>query len=112
MVSPASALENLTLNVSQEIHVKAPLDVTFEALLEQLGPESTMSDGKPMSMKIELWPGGRWDRTKFICESRDRVPQSFILEIPFYPANLSAPKNWAGRKPARTKARHRLANEM
>jgi hypothetical protein len=62
MVSPASALDNLTLNVSQEIHVKAPLHVTFEALLEQLGPESTMSDGKPMSMKIEAWPGGRWYR--------------------------------------------------
>jgi hypothetical protein len=50
------------LNVTQEIHVRAPLDVTFAALLEQLGPESDTPDGKPMPMKIEPWPGGRWYR--------------------------------------------------
>jgi len=62
MVSPALALEGLTLDISQEIHVKAPLDVTFAALLNQLGPDSTTPDGQPMSMKIEAWPGGRWYR--------------------------------------------------
>src|ERR1700733_1522711 len=55
-------IEDMTLNITQEIHVRAPLDVTFAALLEQLGPESTMLDGKPMNMKIEPWPGGRWFR--------------------------------------------------
>ena len=39
MISTAPSLENLTLNIHQEIHVRASLDVTFEALLEQLGPE-------------------------------------------------------------------------
>ena len=58
----ATAIENLTLNVIQEIHVRAPLDVTFAALLEQLGPESDTPDGKPMPLKIEPWPGGRWYR--------------------------------------------------
>src|ERR1700722_15768921 len=62
VAAPALALENMTLNITQEIHVRAPLDVTFAALLEQLGPESTMLDGKPMNMKIEPWPGGRWFR--------------------------------------------------
>jgi len=55
-------IEDLTLNVTQEIHVKAPLNVTFDALLEQLGPLNETPDGKPMSLKIEPWPGGRWYR--------------------------------------------------
>ena len=55
-------IEDLTLTVTQEIHVRASLDVTFAALLEQLGPGSGMPDGKPMPMKIEPWPGGRWFR--------------------------------------------------
>ena len=58
----AKGIENLTLNVTQDIHVRAPLDATFAALLEQLGPESDTPDGKPMPMKIEPWPGGRWYR--------------------------------------------------
>jgi uncharacterized protein YndB with AHSA1/START domain len=66
MVSTAPALdkmiETLTLNVTEEIHVKAPLEVTFDALLEQLGPCNDRPDGTTMPMKIEPWPGGRWYR--------------------------------------------------
>jgi hypothetical protein len=58
----AAAIENLTLNVTQEIHVRAPLEATFAALLEQLGPANDTPDGKPMPMKLEAWPGGRWYR--------------------------------------------------
>jgi hypothetical protein len=58
----AAAIENLTLNVTQEIHVRAPLEATFAALLEQLGPANDTPDGKPMPMKLEPWPGGRWYR--------------------------------------------------
>ena len=63
MISTATAgIENLTLNITQEIHVRASLEVTFEALLEQLGPENDTPEGKRMSMKLEAWPGGRWYR--------------------------------------------------
>ena len=55
-------IEELTLNIVQEIHVRAPLQTTFEALLEQLGPGSQHGDGTPMPMKLEAWPGGRWYR--------------------------------------------------
>ena len=58
----AARIEDLTVNITEEIHVKAPLDVTFEALLEQIGPSMTQSDNKPMPMKVEAWPGGRWYR--------------------------------------------------
>jgi hypothetical protein len=52
----------MTLNVTQEIHVQAPLDVTFATLLEQLGPFTETMEGNSMNMKIEAWPGGRWYR--------------------------------------------------
>lgn len=39
-----------------------PLDITFAALLEQLGPGNVTPDGKSLNMKIEPWPGGRWYR--------------------------------------------------
>jgi len=62
MISTATRIEDLTLNVSEEIHVRAPLDATFAALLEQLGPFNEAAEDKPMPMKIEPWPGGRWYR--------------------------------------------------
>jgi uncharacterized protein YndB with AHSA1/START domain len=54
--------DDLTLTITQEIEVQAPVGVTFEALLEQLGPANERPDGSPMPMKIEAWPGGRWYR--------------------------------------------------
>ena len=62
MLATELNLENLTLTINQEIRVQAPLDVTFAALLEQLGPGNETPDGKSLSMKIEPWPGGRWYR--------------------------------------------------
>lgn len=62
MTTTALSLENLTLTIDQEIHVNASLDVTFEALLEQIGPQNSRPDGVAMPMKIEPWPGGRWYR--------------------------------------------------
>jgi hypothetical protein len=57
----AQTIEDLTLTVTQEIHVRASLDVTFAALLDELGPHNEGMNG-PMPMKLEPWPGGRWYR--------------------------------------------------
>jgi len=54
-------IESLTLTVAQEIHVSASLETTFEALLEQIGPENETPESK-MPMLLEPWPGGRWFR--------------------------------------------------
>jgi len=62
MSSPAFSLEGLTINIEQEIRVKASLESTFAALLEQLGPYNERPDGVKMPMVIEPWPGGRWYR--------------------------------------------------
>lgn len=61
MIATTPGIETLTLNITQEIHVRASLDVTFAALLEQLGPANESEHG-PMPMKLEAWPGGRWFR--------------------------------------------------
>ena len=69
MIATEQTLENLTLTINQEIHVQAPLDVTFAALLEQLGPGNETPDGKSLNMKIEAVARGpvvprpgRWQR--------------------------------------------------
>jgi hypothetical protein len=58
----APKVEDLTLSITEELHVNATLEATFEALLEELGPGLTSADDKPMQAKIEAWPGGRWYR--------------------------------------------------
>jgi hypothetical protein len=55
-------IESLSLSVNEEIRVRASLDRTFKALLEQLGPYHETQDGTSMPMKLESWPGGRWFR--------------------------------------------------
>lgn len=51
-----------TLNITREVEIAAPIEVAFEALLEELGPAGEMPGGKPFPMKLEAWPGGRWYR--------------------------------------------------
>ncbi len=62
MISTGIKIEDMTLNITEEIHVRAPLDTTFAALLEQLGPHNEVPNSGPMPMKLEAWPGGRWYR--------------------------------------------------
>jgi uncharacterized protein YndB with AHSA1/START domain len=62
MTSTARMIEDLTLNITEEMHVAAPVHTTFDALLEQMGPYNETPEGKPLPMKIEPWPGGRWYR--------------------------------------------------
>jgi uncharacterized protein YndB with AHSA1/START domain len=62
VIQTVPSIENMMLDIKQEMHVSAPLDVTFEALLEQIGPYNERDNNEPMPMKIEPWPGGRWYR--------------------------------------------------
>lgn len=62
MTQTPQTIEDLTLTITREIHVRSSLEATFDALLEQMGPHNESPDGKPMPMKIEAWPGGRWYR--------------------------------------------------
>ena len=62
MIATAPAIENLTLNIVQEIHVRSSITATFAALLEQMGPANEGHNGSPMPMTLEARPGGRWFR--------------------------------------------------
>jgi hypothetical protein len=55
-------IEGLTLDLKQEVHVRASLDATFESLIAQMGRLNETLEGKPLPMTIEPWPGGRWFR--------------------------------------------------
>jgi uncharacterized protein YndB with AHSA1/START domain len=59
---PSTAVNNetiSTLTIRQEIDIIAPIEIAWEAVLEQMGPKSEMPDGKPFPFKLEAWPGGR-----------------------------------------------------
>jgi uncharacterized protein YndB with AHSA1/START domain len=62
MIQTPKSIENLTLSITQEMHVNASLEVTFNALLEEMGPRFLNEESKPLLMKLEPWPGGRWYR--------------------------------------------------
>jgi hypothetical protein len=62
MLSTESAIEKMTLSITEEIRVQAPIDLTFATLIEQLGPFNEVAENRPLPMKLEPWPGGRWYR--------------------------------------------------
>lgn len=51
-----------SLLIERETRVAAPIDVTFAAMLEELGPGMTAGGDAPMPMVLEARPGGRWFR--------------------------------------------------
>jgi len=51
-----------TLDIEQSIDILAPLDEAYAALIRRLTLDSSTPDNKPMPMKLEEWPGGRWYR--------------------------------------------------
>lgn len=62
MITKEQSVENLTVSFIEEIRVRASLDATFAAVLEEIGPYNELEPGKPLPMKLEAWPGGRWYR--------------------------------------------------
>jgi len=62
MTVVTSAIEHLSLDITEQIRVRASLDATFAALLEEMGPGNQGHQGVPMPMTLEPWPGGRWFR--------------------------------------------------
>ena len=55
-------LEVQTFDFTKAVVIDAPPNVTFDAVIAELGPEGQMPDGKPFPFKLEPWPGGRWFR--------------------------------------------------
>ena len=61
-MQPTATANDISLRITQEIRVHASLEATFEALLEELGPSHQVAEDRPLPMKLEAWPGGRWYR--------------------------------------------------
>jgi hypothetical protein len=61
-LTTATSLDSLTLNITEETLVRASLEATFAALLEEMGPGNRNPEGQAMPMTLEAWPGGRWFR--------------------------------------------------
>jgi uncharacterized protein YndB with AHSA1/START domain len=51
-----------TLEINKVVDIAAPIELAFEALLDELGPDAQKMDGTPMPFTLEAWPGGRWFR--------------------------------------------------
>jgi uncharacterized protein YndB with AHSA1/START domain len=62
MTAIAAGIDEMTLSITEETHVRAPIAATFAALLEEMGPFNEGRPGTPMPMTLEAWPGGRWFR--------------------------------------------------
>ena len=57
-----ATVDQLSLNIAEEFHVRASLEATFDALLQQMGPGNETPEGMPLPMVLEARPGGRWFR--------------------------------------------------
>jgi len=86
MITKEQSLENLTMNFSEEIRVRASLEATFAAILEEIGPYQELESGKPLPMILEAWPGGRWyrdlgDKNGHCWGHVQAIKRSTLLEI-------------------------------
>lgn len=84
-----------TLHIRREVEIAAPIDVCFEALLAELGPESEMPGGRAFPMVLEARVGGRWFRdlggdTGHLWGHVQVIKPPSLLEI-FGPIFMSCP---------------------
>jgi uncharacterized protein YndB with AHSA1/START domain len=80
-----------SFTIAREIEIAAPIEIAFEAILEEIGPGSQMPGGRPLPMVIEPWPGGRWyrdlgDKTGHLWGHVQVIKPPTLLELcgPFF----------------------------
>ena len=92
-------LEIQTLDFTTETVIAAPIEITWDAVLAELGPEGSIpnEDGtvKPYPFVFEPWPGGRWfrdlgDNTGHLWGHVQVIKPPNLLEI-FGPCYMSYP---------------------
>src|SRR5262245_40544923 len=57
-------LDEMTLDVNQQIEIKAAIGDVYRITLHRLGEGNTNPKGESMQMILEQWPGGRWFRDR------------------------------------------------
>lgn len=63
-MSTATATEQTfeSFEIKNSVEIAASIEIAFQAMLEEVGPEAQLMDGSPYPFKLEPWPGGRWFR--------------------------------------------------
>jgi hypothetical protein len=56
--------DDLTLDLTQTIDVKADIGDVYRSVLRRLGEGNTNPQGEPLHLVLEQWPGGRWFRDR------------------------------------------------
>jgi uncharacterized protein YndB with AHSA1/START domain len=61
---PATSTEQQvqSFQFTRDETINAPAEIIFQAILDEIGPQNQMPDGKPFALALEAWPGGRWFR--------------------------------------------------
>ena len=62
MQATQEQLDIQSFDYTKEVSIAAPIEITWDAVLAEIGPEGQMPDGKPYPFTFEPWPGGRWFR--------------------------------------------------
>src|SRR5882672_12229607 len=57
-------IEELTLDTTQSIDIKADIGTVFRSVLHRLGEGFTNLQDESLQMILEQWPGGRWFRDR------------------------------------------------
>lgn len=57
-------IEDLTLDITQSIDVKADIGTVYRSVVHRLGGGLVRPDGESMNMTLEQWAGGRWFRDR------------------------------------------------
>jgi hypothetical protein len=62
MTTATTTLADLTLDITQELEIKAAVGDVYRSMITRLTSEMTGGEDKPMPLVLEEWPGGRWFR--------------------------------------------------
>src|SRR5436190_3208892 len=57
-------IEEMTIDVEQQVDIKADIGDVFKSVLHRFGEGSTNPNGETMNMVLEEWAGGRWFRDR------------------------------------------------
>jgi len=57
-------VEDMTLDVEQQVEVKADIGDVFKSVLYRFGEGNSRPDGESLQMVLEPWAGGRWFRDR------------------------------------------------
>jgi hypothetical protein len=57
-------IDDMTLDTTQSIDIKADIGDVFRSVLHRLGEGFANPQGESMHMIMEQWPGGRWFRDR------------------------------------------------